>query len=304
MDRHMLAAAIGEFPEKTPLQSQILHSIDCGTYIRQKVEYYTEPDEAIRAFFCVPKQRRSRTPAIFCHHQHDWNFALGKSEVVGLAGDSDQAFAAELAEQGYITLAPDAIGFEERNWTGGTFESAYFELATRLVSGRTLLAKVLHDAVVGINYMESREEVDASRMGFIGHSYGGRMAIWVPAFDKRIKASVSSCGCVRYRDSFHRGAGIQMEFCVPGIGNLGDIEDVVALAAPTPLYLSVAEDDPWSRGAMQIVESVQSCFPDNTLKIAIWPGGHAFTKPMRAESYRFLDTHLGRPGAIEKECAE
>ncbi|HUG84834.1 MAG TPA: DUF3626 domain-containing protein [Euzebya sp.] len=41
---------------------------------------------------------------------------LGKSEVVGLAGDADQAYARELAEQGFLTITPDAIGFEERNW--------------------------------------------------------------------------------------------------------------------------------------------------------------------------------------------
>ena len=173
MDRHALSTALGEFPKQTPLRSRTLESVDCGSYFREKVEYYTEPDEVIRAYISIPKDRKSKIPAIFCHHQHDWNFALGKSEVVGLAGDPDQRFAAELAERGYITFAPDAIGFEERNWSGGTFEAAYFELTSRLVVGRTLLAKVLHDVSTGIDYLESRDEVDRSRIGFIGHSYGG-----------------------------------------------------------------------------------------------------------------------------------
>ncbi len=292
MDRHALLTALGEFPEKTPLRSRTLESVDCGSYFREKVEYYTEPDEVIRAYISIPKDRKSKIPAIFCHHQHDWNFALGKSEVVGLAGDPDQRYAAELAERGYITFAPDAIGFEERNWSGGTFETARFELTSRLVVGRTLLAKVLHDASAGISYLESRGEIDRSRIGFIGHSYGGRMAIWAPAIDRRIRASVSNCGCINYKNSLGREVGIQMEFCVPGVMKIGDIEDIVALVAPTPLYISATDQDKWSRGAEQIVDSAKSSFPADTLKLKIWPGGHVFTKAMREEAYRFLDRHL------------
>ena len=292
MDRNALFKALGAFPERTPLRSETLESTDCGSYFREKVEYYTEPGEVVRAYVCIPKNRGPKTPAIFCHHQHAHNFVLGKSEVVGLAGDPEQSYAAELAERGYIAFAPDAIGFEERNWSGGSFAAVYFELASRLVTGRTLLAKVLHDASVGIDYLESRNDVDRSRIGFIGHSYGGRMALWAPAFDRRIKASVSNCGCVNYKDSLRRDAGIQMEFCVPNIMQIGDIEDVVALVAPTPLYISVTDQDKWSRGAQHIFDSAAPAFPPEGLKLKIWPGGHVFTTAMREEAYQFLDRHL------------
>jgi len=292
MDRCELLAVLGPFPERTPLRARTLESVDCGNYVREKVEYYTEREEVVRAYACIPKRKKSKFAAIFCHHQHDSNFALGKSEVVGLAGDPDQNYAAELAERGYITFAPDAIAFEERNWSGGTFQAAYYELASRLVAGRTLLAKVLHDASVGIDYLESRADVDRNRIGFIGHSYGGRMAIWVPAIDKRIKASVSNCGCVNYKNSLCHEAGIQMEFCVPGVMGVGDIEDVVALVAPTPLYISAAGQDKWSRGAQELFDSAKSAFSGDDLQLKVWPGGHVFTKAMREDAYAFLDQHL------------
>lgn len=66
---------------------------------------------------------------MFRHHQHAGNFGLGKSEVVGLAGDPDQGYARELAEAGFLTFAPDAIGFEERNWSpDGRSDVTWFEL--------------------------------------------------------------------------------------------------------------------------------------------------------------------------------
>jgi len=82
-----------------------------------------------------------------------------------------------------------------------TGNAEYHELVTRIVQRETLLAKVPQDVSVGIDYLDSLEVVDSSRIGFIGHPYGGRMAIWAPAFDQRIKASVSNCGCVNYKDS-------------------------------------------------------------------------------------------------------
>lgn len=292
MNRDELLTALGEWPQKTALEPTILEAVDCGSYIREKVEYSVEEGERVCAYLCIPHQRAVNAPAVFCHHQHDWDFRLGKSEVVGLAGHPDQHYAAELAERGYITFAPDCLGFEERNWSEGSFESSYFELTSRLVAGRTLLAKVLHDASVGIDYLVTRKDVDVTSIGFLGHSYGGRMALWLPAFDRRIRASVSNCGCVTYRESLRRDAGIQMEFCVPGITALGDIEDIAALVAPTPLYISAAADDRWSRGAEALFHAARPYFPADALQLRIWPGDHAFPPPMREAAYCFLDRHL------------
>ncbi|MDP2873419.1 MAG: dienelactone hydrolase family protein [Bacillota bacterium] len=301
MDKKTLLQLIGPLPTKVDLGTNILESKDWGSYIREKVEYSAEAGDRVPAYLLIPKNLKGPTPAVYCYHPHGGNFELGKSEVVGLAGNPDQALAVELAERGYITFAPDAIAFEERNWTEDKSGKAeYFELATRLVRGHTLLAKVLHDMSVGLDYLESRPEVDKTKIGFIGHSYGGRMAIWSPAFDKRIKVSVSNCGCVNYKDSLSREAGIQMEFCVPNIMQSGDIEDVVKMVEPTSIYISATDDDKWSKGAQKIYDYAKSAFADGELKLKIWPGKHIFTKEMREEAYSFLDKYLKEFAAKEK----
>ena len=287
-----LRAVIGCPPDKAPLCESVLEQIDCDSYIQLKVEYSVEAHDRVPAYLLLPKGQIAPAPAVFCHHQHAGNFELGKSEVLGLAGDPDQAIAPELAKRGFVVLAPDALAFEERNWSHPTGRAQYFELASLLIIGRTLLAKVLHDVTVGLDYLCTLPQVDKNRLGFIGHSYGGRMAIWSAATDTRIKASVSNCGCVSYKDSLDRSVGIQAEFCVPGILEIGDIEDVVRMVSPRAIYLSATFDDKYSRGANHIFETNREAFPPDKLACQIWDGGHVFTEDMRDAAYRFLAIHL------------
>jgi dienelactone hydrolase len=292
MNHADLKQLLGPLPSRCPLDAVLLERVDCGLYVRETIEYAVEMGERIKSFLLVPKHINRTVPVLFAHHQHASQFHLGKSEVVGLKGDPDQAYASELAERGYVVIAPDALAFEERNWSNPSGQAEYYELATRLVQGKTLLAKCLHDVSVALDYLVTRPEVDPQRIGFIGHSYGGKMAIWAPAFDERIKASVSNCGCVSYKHSLVRDTGVQMEFCLPGVLQYGDVEDIVRLVAPRALLLQATLNDVWSRGANALFEYAKSAFPSGKLKLGMWPGGHVFTPEMRQAAYLFLDEHL------------
>jgi dienelactone hydrolase len=195
MTREELISLLGLLPDKAPPAPTVVDEVDCGSFLRRTIEYSVESDERIQAFLCLPHTRSHALPAVCCFHQHGENRLLGKSEVVGLSGDPDQAYAKELAERGYVTLAPDAICFEDRcdNKESPDYNHVH-QLHIRLIRGQTFLGKVLHDISAGINVLQDMPEVDSNRIGFIGHSYGGRMALFAPVFDRRIKASVCSCG--------------------------------------------------------------------------------------------------------------
>ena len=288
--RELLISMLGFLPEKVPPAPTVIDEVDCGLFLRRTIEYSVEPNERIQAFLCLPHSRNYSLPAVYCFHQHGGNRLLGKSEVVGLAGDPNQAYAKELAERGFVTLAPDAICFEDRcqNKDSPDYNHVH-QLHIRLIRGQTLLGKVLHDVSAGIDVLQEMAEVDAKRIGFIGHSYGGRMALFAPVFDRRLRASVCSCGSTNYRDM----PGIQFDFVIPGILHHGDIEDVVRLVNPASLLIIGGKQDEWSIGIGPMVEHAKSAFDKGLIDFEVYPGGHEFSKTMRERAYGFLSRQLG-----------
>ena len=277
------------------VNGKILKIKNYKNYTLEIIEYNVEKKERIKSFLLKPKKLKKKTPVIICHHQHASRYNRAKSEIVGLKGDKNLAYAKELAERGFITFAPDAIGFEDRNkskknWWG----SEYFELATRIIKGKTLLEKTLSDLSASINYLYTRKEINKSKIGFIGHSYGGRMAILFPAYDKRIKASVSNCYCRNFKKSldFNSKTRIPMELVVPNILKYGDFQDIVKLVHPCHLFISASKQDKWSQDAKEIYKYAKKYFKKSDLKLKIWPGKHEFSKAMRNKSYQFLEEKL------------
>lgn len=248
---------LGPWPTKEDLDVEVINVEDLGSYERETVRYSVSSSERVTAFVNVPKRKDSPLPAVFCHHQHASTFHLGKSEVVGLAGHPNQAHGHELAQQGFITL----------------------------------LASCLHDVARAIDYLTSPYDVRTNWVGFIGHSYGGRMAIWAPAFDPRIIASVSNCGCVPYRLSDDRQVGFQAEFVVPGFAVNHDLEDVIARYQNSALLISAGSKDRYSRGAEDLFAVAQRHL-GSRVELAVYPVGHAFTPMMRHRAYSFLRSRL------------
>lgn len=136
-----------------------------------------------------------RLPVVYCHHQHDHQYFLGKREVIGRGGDPRQAYACVLARKGYLTFAPDAKCFEERMIPGPKEEKGeVYEFARLLCRGKSLQWQFLADIKNGISCISTIPDADSSRIGFMGHSLGGQEALFATAADPRIKVAVSSCG--------------------------------------------------------------------------------------------------------------
>lgn len=299
--RASVTAVLGAPPDPAPLEPQILDVAAEKGYRREHVKYQVSPGDSSYAYLLIPNQLRAAAPVIYCHHRHNNTFRLGKSEIVGLGGDKNHAIGVELVKRGYIVFAPDALGFGERRSPesdGDTFDLAYnfHQLALRLLRGETLLKKVLWDMSRGLDYLETRTEIDSRFIGFMGHGYGGKMAIWSMATDSRIRAAVAHCGVVTYRAHVKRGDWFQVEFVVPRLMQVADLHHILGLIAPRPCLISTTEDDPQSADADEIYRKTLPTYEKmgvgNRLSFYRYPGGDVLEPHMRYNAYNWLDSWL------------
>jgi hypothetical protein len=95
-------------PEKrVPLAVEVEEEVDCGSYVRRLISYQSEPGSRVPAYLLIPKEAlrsEKKFPAVLCLHPTEMR--LGHKVAVGLGGKPGRAYAAELAERGYVTLAP------------------------------------------------------------------------------------------------------------------------------------------------------------------------------------------------------
>ena len=146
----------------------------------------------------------------------------------------DQAYGKELAKRGYVVLAPDYVTF-------GDYPCDFRH--TRFHSGSMM---GIFNHMRGVDLLQAREEVDPQRIGVIGHSLGGHNAMFVAAFDPRLKVIVSSCGWTPFHH-FYKGQfpGVAQNLYMPRIRDVYkldvdrvpfDFYEVVAALAPRAFF--------------------------------------------------------------------
>ena len=299
--REAMQSVMGRLPteeELEPLQVEIRETEDFEHYQRLLISYRVDRDGEATAHLYLPKQPtvdgQHQRPAVLALHPTS---PLGKRIVAGDGPRPNRNYGAELAQRGYVVLAPDYPSFGQQ--TDYNFHTDQY------VPG-TMRAIVNHRR--GVDVLLNRDEVDPERIGVIGHSLGGHNAIFVGVFDDRIKAIVSSCGW----DPFHyyyggRLAGWASDRYMPRLREIHgldadrvpfDFPEMIASLAPrgfftcSPLHDSnfdadgVKDAEPKIRGVFQLLGAEQNVvfrYPD---------ADHDFPEEVRHEAYEFLDRTL------------
>ena len=130
----------------------------------------------------------NQLPAIIALHPTG---AVGKRIVAGEGGLPGRQYAIELAQRGYVVIAPDYPSFgayADYDFGGDGYDSG------------TMKGIVNHRRCVDL--LSQLPFVDANRIGAIGHSLGGHNAIFLGVYDQRVKLVVSSCGWCPFHDYY------------------------------------------------------------------------------------------------------
>ena len=311
--REIFLQTLGEPPGiSCPLSLEVIHEADCGDHIRRKVAYSLEPDERVSAYVLIPKGRH-KAPGIICIHQ---TTPLGKEQPIGSDPSDrgqDYAYALHLVRRGYVTLAYDLLSAGERRYPGlEAFDTSPFYGRYPRWSAR---GKDLWDASRAIDILLSIEEVDADRIGSIGHSQGGGITIHAMMLDDRIKAGVSNCGVWPYRVSknpFNNartgwwvGRPFLRPYCYTGKPFPIDLHEYLALIAPRAIMNIMALNDwMYTPEEEHIARSALDNMADNVSKVfrlldaednfgnVLHTQRHSFLVEQRETAYAFLDQKL------------
>jgi len=214
---------------------------DRETYIERFVTYASEPHSRVPAYLLIPKEAlrsKRKLPAILALHPTEMQY--GHRVVVEQMHDSYRAYGRDLAERGYVVLAPayPLMANYQPDLKGLGYQSGTM--------------KAIWDNIRALDLLESLPFVQKGKFGAIGHSLGGHNAIYTAVFDKRIKAVISSCGFdsfVDYKDGDIKGwtSDRYMPRLLNYQGRLQnipfDFHDLIGALAPRPVFINAPLGD-------------------------------------------------------------
>ncbi|MFO0877054.1 MAG: alpha/beta fold hydrolase [Gemmataceae bacterium] len=279
--------------DKVPLDVRYTEEVKTPKYLRKKLNFAVEPGDRVPAWLLIPLERKGKLPGVLCLHQ---TISIGKDEPAGLGKSEELRYAHHLAERGYVTLVPDYPSFGEY---------AFDFAKSKFKSGSM---KAIWNNMRAIDLLAALPEVDADRLGVMGHSLGGHNAMFTAAFDTRLKAIVSNCGFTSF-PKYYGGklAGWTSARYMPRITTVYrsnpalmpfDFPEVIATFAPRAfLASSPLRDDNFEvsgvRDCIAAAKPVFELFGAGAKLQANYPDcAHSFPEDARKVAYVFLDRWL------------
>ncbi|MBP3959961.1 SMP-30/gluconolactonase/LRE family protein [Gemmata sp. G18] len=297
--KNLLAAWGGEacFPPKPCDLSPQQHGepLKRDGYTVEKITFQTRPGVRMTANLYVPDGAKKKpAPAILQVHGH-WKGAKQDPVV--------QSRCIGAAKLGFVVLCVDAFGAGERG-IGPALGEYHGEMtaATLLPLGTPLSGLQVYENTRAVDYLETRPEVDKTKIGITGASGGGNQTMYAGAWDKRFKCVVPVCSVGNYQ-AYLRAACCMCEV-VPGALKFTEEWAVLGLVAPRALMVINATRDAVqfsvdeARKSIGLAYSVFNLYrKPGQLRHEIFESPHDYSKSMREAMYGFMVLHLKGEGA-------
>jgi hypothetical protein len=234
-------------PPRTDLHATVTGKVENDHYTIEKLHFQSSPSLYVSANLYVPRGLKEPAPAVLyvCGHGN---------VVVDKVSHGSKVFyqhhPAWFAEHGYVCLILDTLELAEiRGEHHGTYRLGRWWWQTL---GYTPAGIECWNAMRAIDYLQSRKEVDAKRIGVTGRSGGGATSWWVAAADERVQCLVPVAGIAdlwahvvegdtpRFRDGVISG---HCDCTYFSNTYRWDFTQVMALCAPRPLLLGNSDRD-------------------------------------------------------------
>ena len=285
------------FPERCDLNVRVTSRKELADCNIEFILFDSRPGYPVSAAVYLPKKIEGKCPGILmlCGHALD-----GKACV------TYQTAGRSLASQGAIVICPDPFGQGERLQY---FKQGLNNVKEHNVINRRLLPMGDHtgnwrawDGIRAIDYLLTRSDVDAARLGVAGNSGGGTMTSLVNALEDRLSAASPNCYITRWWRNVENELPVDAEQIVAGAASDGgDMADLLLAVAPRPVAIGGQANDFFDvRGTREIYEELKHIYtllgyPDN-VRLTVGPVSHGYSPHLREASYKFFNDTFGLSG--------
>ncbi len=269
--KQRVEACLGGFPKRrVPLSPTSFEVTDFPNHTREALAFQSRAGSWVFGYLLKPKAAKDPMPVVICLPGH----GRGVDDIVGIDPNGRDRivkvgyaydYALQVVEHGMAALAIEMLGFGCRRdpaarKAGQGQSSCQPAAGAALLLGETMAGWRTWDVMRSCDFIATRKDLDANRIGCMGISGGGTVTLYAAALDQRIRAAFMSCSLCTFRDCI-----LSVPHCidnyVPGILNWAEMSDIAGLIAPRPLFVESGEKDPifplsGSREAFQAVQRV------------------------------------------------
>jgi dienelactone hydrolase len=257
--REFFIRQIGGFPKRAPLNAKIVGELKGEGYRVEKVLFESQPDHHVTANLYLPNTKGPYPGVLIpCGHSH-----------TGKAAGGYQRMSILLARHGMAALCYDPIGQGERHQSldferdHETFASVSYRLETPhprvrflcttehtlmgvgcIFLGTNTAQYRIWDGMRAIDYLQSRDDILADKIGCAGNSGGGTLTAYLMALDDRIVAAASACYLTTFRRLIETKGAQDAEQNIFGQIAFGmDEPDYLMMRAPKPTLICASTRD-------------------------------------------------------------
>jgi cephalosporin-C deacetylase-like acetyl esterase len=290
-------------PEKTPLHATITGTLEHGDVVIDRLHFQSKPGLYVTGNLYRPKGNDKKLPAILyvCGHS-------GKGRDGNKTAFQDHG--AWFAKHGYVCLVIDTLQLGEvpgvHHGTYGIRNENYAIKRDQVENrwwwhsrGYTPAGVECWNGVRAIDYLLTRSDVDAEKIGVTGISGGGAATIWIAAADERVKVAVPVSG-MSDLESYVSNKVINGHCdCMLMINTYNwEWTTIAALIAPRPMLFANSDNDsifPMD-GNRRIIERLRKAYKMydklDLVDEYVSKGGHAYRPDLRVAIFSFINKHL------------
>jgi dienelactone hydrolase len=274
--------------EKAASKAEVLRKSSDDNVEIEDLRFQADGGIWVPAMVVKPSSAPQRLPAIICLPGTGGTRQQLTDARLQLSERPRMGWARALARQGFVTLSLDYRGSPARA------QNIYTDAVRMQLQGRNFMGSLVHEVIRAVDYLQTRPDVDGTRIGVTGFSLGGAISWYAAAADGRISVIVPVCGGAGTYDDllrYPKNTDYHSQYFYPA-GFLkvfpGDQPEVFASLAPRAVLVVGRDQDQGMpvEGLRKLEQKVKAIYVKRGVAerfdVYVTAGDHTYTEEMFA----------------------